>query len=405
METFFRPHAPQNRRLPAAGPIAMDGARLPPPLGLYVHIPWCVRRCPYCDFNSHHAMEVLPERRYVAALLADLELEPAAFDARPVQTVFIGGGTPSLFSVGAIADLLEGVARRIPLAEDAEITLEANPDTAEAGKFAGFRAAGVNRLSIGIQSFHDRHLAALGRIHDRREALAAVEMARTAGFANFNLDLMFGLPGQSAEEAAADVRAAIALEPAQISYYQLTLEPGTPFAKHPPALPEDGQLWGIQHTGQALLAEAGYRQYEVSAYARDGFQCRHNRNYWEFGDYLGIGAGAHGKLTQADGVIQRRWKLRQPAAYLEKAGTAQALAGSETVAEAQQPLEFLMNALRLREGFAEKLFCERTALPLAALQPQLDACRADGLLLREHGRIRCTERGWQFLDTVLGRFL
>ncbi|WP_246598914.1 radical SAM family heme chaperone HemW [Methylogaea oryzae] len=383
----------------------MDDERLAPPLGLYVHIPWCVRKCPYCDFNSHHATDTLPERRYVAALLADLESELAVCGPRPVQTVFIGGGTPSLFGAEAIADLLEGIGRRIPLAQDAEITLEANPGTAEAGKFAGFRAAGVNRLSIGIQSFQDRQLAALGRIHDRQEALAAVEMAKTAGFVNFNLDLMFGLPGQGIEEAAADVRTAIALEPAQISYYQLTLEPGTPFAKHPPALPEDGLLWNIQQTGQAMLSEAGYRQYEVSAYARAGFPCRHNLNYWEFGDYLGIGAGAHGKLTQADGTIQRRWKQRHPAVYLEKAGSAQGVAGVETVAAAQKPLEFLMNALRLREGFAEGLFSERTGQPLAVLQPELDRCCADGLLLYEHGRIRCSEHGWQFLDSVLGRFL
>lgn len=381
----------------------MTGERLPA-LGLYVHIPWCVRRCPYCDFNSHQASEALPERQYVAALLADLELDLAGCENRTVQSVFIGGGTPSLFSVAAVGELLAGIAKRTSLAADAEITLEANPGTAEAAKFAGFRAAGVNRLSIGIQSFHDRLLAALGRIHDSRAAQVAVELAGAAGFANVNLDLMFGLPSQTLDEAAIDVRTAIALAPAQISYYQLTLEPDTPFAKRPPVLPEESAIWQIQQAGQALLDEAGYRQYEVSAYARDGLRCRHNVNYWEFGDYVGIGAGAHGKLTRADGSIVRRWKLRHPGAYLEKAGTESALGGSGAVDDAQKPLEFLMNALRLREGFAEKTFSERTGLPLAALQPGLDACCNEGLLLRAHGRIRCTDHGWRFLDTILAKF-
>lgn len=375
------------------------------PLGLYIHIPWCARKCPYCDFNSHQAVNDLPEKRYVAALLADLDSELGFFAAGPVESIFIGGGTPSLFSATAIGELLEGVSRRLSLSPAAEITLEANPGSAEAGKFAGFRAAGVNRLSVGIQSFHEQRLAALGRIHNRREALAAVEAARSAGFANLNLDLMFGLPGQSAAEAASDVRTAIGLEPNQISYYQLTLEPGTPFAKQPPALPEDSEQFLIQQTGQQLLAEAGFRQYEVSAYARPGYECRHNLNYWEFGDYLGIGAGAHGKLTSPTGTVQRRWKLRLPMSFMEKAGMAEAIAGSEIVAMEQLPLEFLMNALRLRKGFAEADFCGRTGLPLSALQPQLDACLTDGLLLREEGRILCSEQGWNFLDSVLGRFL
>jgi oxygen-independent coproporphyrinogen-3 oxidase len=390
------PLSPINHRRPG---------NVPATLGLYVHIPWCVRRCPYCDFNSHQAAAALPEPAYLAALLADLEQELAALGRpRPISSVFIGGGTPSLLQAATIAELLEGIARRAPLAETAEITLEANPGTAEAAKFSGFRAAGVNRLSIGIQSFHDRLLAALGRIHDRQAALAAVALAREAGFDNINLDLMFGLPGQSLEEAAADIATAIALAPRQISYYQLTLEPETPFARNPPILPEDDALWQFQQAGQAALAAAGYRQYEVSAYAQDGYACRHNLNYWEFGDYLGIGAGAHGKLTGADGSIQRRWKPRHPTGYMEKASAGRALEGSQIVEEAQKTLEFLMNALRLREGFAASLFSERTGLPLAALQPQLDDCRADGLLSCEDGRIRCTEQGWQFLDSVLARF-
>lgn len=377
----------------------------PLPLGLYVHIPWCVRKCPYCDFNSHQAGALLPERQYVAALLADLAQESALCEQRRVlQTLFIGGGTPSLFSAAAIAELLRGIADAMPVAADVEVTLEANPGTLEADKFAGFPAAGINRLSIGIQSFQDRHLAALGRIHSGAEAVAAVAAAKAAGFSHINLDLMFGLPGQSLEAAVADVRAAIALQPAQISYYQLTLEAGTPFARQPPLLPEDGLIWDMQQSGQAMLEQAGYRQYEVSAYARAGEQCRHNRNYWEFGDYLGIGAGAHGKLTLADGSVVRRWKVRHPGAYLEHAGTPSALAGQEIVDDLQKPLEFLMNALRLKEGFSERLFIERTGLPITVLQPALDACLNDGWLQRNDGGIRCTEQGWRFLDSVLGRF-
>lgn len=377
-----------------------------PPLGLYVHLPWCVRRCPYCDFNSHVFLGVLPEQRYIAALLMDLTMEIAltGTQARPVQTVFIGGGTPSLFSAQAITELLTGISLHIPFAENVEITLEANPGTAEAAKFDGFRAAGVNRLSIGIQSFHDRLLTSLGRIHNSSEALAAVEMTKKAGFTNFNLDLMFGLPNQSLEEAVTDIRNAIALSPTQISYYQLTLEPNTPFAKHPPILPGDSEQWHIQQQGQALLAEAGYQQYEISAYAKEGSQCRHNCNYWEYGDYLGIGAGAHSKITQAEGSILRHWKVRQPGIYMETVGTERVLGGSETVTNAEKPLEFLMNALRLRNGFSEALFIERTGLSLMALQPCLDVCIADGLLLRDQTGIRCTDQGWLFLDTVLTRF-
>ncbi|TAN50678.1 MAG: radical SAM family heme chaperone HemW [Methylococcaceae bacterium] len=396
-----------NKHMTSGEPLGTLNKHLmhPLPLGLYVHIPWCARKCPYCDFNSHQAGALLPERQYVAALLADLAQELALYDPlRPLQTLFIGGGTPSLFSAAAIAELLHGIAGLIPVAADAEITLEANPGTAETGKFAGFRTAGVNRLSIGIQSFQDQHLKALGRIHSGAEAVAALSAAKAAGFANVNLDLMFGLPGQSIEDAVADVRTAIALQPAQISYYQLTLEHGTPFARQPPLLPEDGLIWDMQQVGQAMLEQAGYRQYEVSAYAREGRQCRHNRNYWEFGDYLGIGAGAHGKLTPADGSVVRRWKVKHPAAYLEKASAGQALADQEIVSDLQKPLEFLMNALRLKEGFAERLFSERTGLPVTALQPQLDACLSDGLLQRHAGHVRCTEQGWRFLDSVLGRF-
>jgi oxygen-independent coproporphyrinogen-3 oxidase len=376
-----------------------------PPLSLYIHIPWCVRKCPYCDFNSHAADKGLPERDYIAALLADLEQDlPLTLDRR-IETIFIGGGTPSLFSAESIAALLQGISERIALAPDAEITLEANPGTAESGKFEGFRAAGVNRLSIGIQSFNDRHLQALGRIHGSAEAIRAATMAKQAGFATFNLDLMFGLPGQTREEALADIHQALALNPTHISFYQLTLEPNTLFHKYPPVLPADEAIWEIQETCQAALAQAGFRQYEVSAYAQEGFRCAHNENYWRFGDYLGIGAGAHGKLTATSGSISRLWKVRHPARYLETAGTVNSLGACDALATADLPVEFLMNHLRLREGFAEAVFTERTGLPLSVLQPGLSKCLEKALLEQFMGSIRCTELGWNFLDDVLKIFI
>jgi putative oxygen-independent coproporphyrinogen III oxidase len=377
-----------------------------PPLSLYVHIPWCVRKCPYCDFNSHAADGPLPERAYVDALLADLEQHLPRVAGRGVETVFIGGGTPSLFSPEAVHDLLTGVRARLPLAADAEITLEANPGTAEAHRFEGFRQAGVNRLSIGIQSFGEAHLKRLGRIHGREEALRAAEMARAAGFARFNLDLMFGLPGQTVDEALADIRTTVALNPPHLSFYQLTLEPNTVFHKYPPRLPEDESVWTIQQACQALLAAHGYCQYEVSAYARDGFCCRHNLNYWRFGDYLGIGAGAHGKITDpATGTVTRTWKVKHPQHYLEYAGRPGRSGGEAIVSREELPFEFLMNHLRLREGFAEPVFAERTGLDMRVLEPALSGCLADGLLERREGHVRCTEAGWNFLDDVLQRFL
>ena len=376
------------------------------PLSLYIHIPWCVRKCPYCDFNSHTAERTLPEQAYVQALLADLDQDLPLAEGRAVQTVFIGGGTPSLFSPEAIATLLEGVAARLPLAPQAEITLEANPGTAESGKFRGFREAGVNRLSIGAQSLNDRHLQALGRIHCGQETIRAAEMAKAAGFDNFNLDLMFGLPRQTLQEALEDVRTALALAPTHISFYQLTLEPNTWFHKHPPpALPGDDALWAMQEDCQALLAGAGYRQYEVSAYAREGFRCRHNENYWRFGNYLGIGAGAHGKLTDASGNIARIWKVRHPARYLESAGTAASVGGCDSVPADELPLEFLMNHLRLREGFAEAVFTERTGLALQALEPGVSDCIHADLLERSEGTLRCTSQGWNFFGYFLMKFV
>lgn len=387
-------------------PLAPAGPIVSPPLGLYIHIPWCVRKCPYCDFNSHRAESELPERAYVDALLRDLETEAAAIGERTVETVFIGGGTPSLFSAAGIADLLAGVRRRVALAPSAEVTLEANPGTAESDRFRGFRQAGVNRLSLGIQSFDAAPLRRLGRIHGREEALAAVGMARAAGFAALNLDLMFGLPEQGEAEALADLRTAIGLGPTHLSFYQLTLEPNTLFHKYPPRLPEEEALWSLQQACQALLAQAGFQQYEVSAYARDGACCRHNLNYWRFGDYLGIGAGAHGKITDMrTGDVTRTTRIRHPLHYLAAAGDPARQGTRQRVAPDQLPFEFLMNALRLREGFAEPLFAARTGLPLGRLEPQLTACLDEGLLERQAGRIRCTATGFNFLDNVLQRFL
>lgn len=375
-----------------------------PPLALYVHVPWCVRKCPYCDFNSHEANQGIPEKAYVDALLRDLEHDLPRVGGRRAQSVFIGGGTPSLFAPGAIEALLAGVRARIPIAPDAEITLEANPGTVDADRFAGFRAAGVNRLSLGIQSFCDAKLQALGRIHGANEALQAAEAARRAGFDNLNLDLMFGLPGQSVDEACEDAMRAIALQPAHLSLYQLTLEPGTPFYHRPPALPDDDAIWSMQIELQALLEQAGYGQYEVSAYAQPGRQCRHNRNYWLYGDYLGIGAGAHGKITEAGGVT-RLWKRKQPKDYLEKAGTAEALGGEQRLAPEDLPLEFMMNTLRLPEGFESVLFVQRTGLPLSVVAEPLAAATRRALLEREDSRIRPTALGMRYLNDLLALFL
>lgn len=376
-----------------------------PPLSLYVHIPWCVRKCPYCDFNSHAAGPEIPEQAYVQALLADLDQDLPLAAGRRIETVFFGGGTPSLFSAEAIAQIIAGIKSKLALNPEAEITLEANPGTAEAGKFKGFREAGVNRLSIGIQSFNDRHLQALGRIHGSAEAIAAAEMAVLAGLTNFNLDLMFGLPHQSQAEALADVAQAIALKPTHLSFYQLTLEPNTLFHKIPPPLPEDEVIWDIQQSCQQLMASEGYAQYEVSAYSQQGKRCQHNLNYWAFGDYLGIGAGAHGKVTDASGRILRLWKTRHPVRYLEAAGRPDCIGGQQMLAKTDLPVEFLMNQLRLRQGFTIAEFESRTGLCLGALEPELTQCLADGLLEQIGSTIRCTEQGWNFLDSVIQNFI
>lgn len=376
-----------------------------PPLSLYIHLPWCVRKCPYCDFNSYEADGSLPEAAYIEALLRDLMLDaPLAADRR-LQSIFFGGGTPSLFSGDAIAQLLDGVRARLPVVTDIEITLEANPGTAEAARFAAYRHAGVNRLSIGVQSLRDQSLRRLGRIHDASEAIAAVSMARAAGFDNLNLDLMYALPGDTVADAMADLDQLIALQPNHISWYQLTLEPNTAFHRQPPpALPDDDVTAGIEMAGRSRLAEAGYQRYEVSAYARPGRRSRHNLNYWEFGDYIGIGAGAHGKLTGEDGEIRRRWRQRNPRTYLRQAGTAAAV-DSETIADPRQRLiEFAMNALRLAEGFAFADFETRTGLPRAALLPALEQASDRGLIETQAWGVRPTGRGLQFLNDLIAIF-
>lgn len=374
-----------------------------PPLALYIHIPWCVRKCPYCDFNSHAAGPTLPEEEYVDALLADLDSDLQHAHGRPLTSIFFGGGTPSLFSDRALGRLLEGVERRIAFADDIEITLEANPGTFEQAKFKGYRSLGINRLSIGVQSFQEAKLKALGRIHNGDEAIRAADMARAAGFDNFNLDLMHGLPEQSIEDALFDLRTAIAQAPTHLSWYQLTMEPNTVFWSQPPQLPEDDLLWDIQEAGQALLAAEGYAQYEVSAYARPGRQARHNLNYWTFGDFLGIGAGAHAKRSTPDGRILRTWKTRLPKDYLDPSKAYQA---GERVLDAEElPFEFLMNVLRLTEGTPVGLFSQRTGLPLA----QLDGARREGerlgLLQADDRRLVATARGQLFLNDLLQLFL
>jgi len=376
-----------------------------PPLTLYVHFPWCVRKCPYCDFNSHELKGGIPEAAYVDALLSDLEDELPRVWGRKVMALFIGGGTPSLMSPETVDRLLAGVRARIALSPDAEITLEANPGTAEQQRFAEFRTAGINRLSIGVQSFNDDQLRRLGRIHGRREAIAAAEMAHRAGFDNFNLDLMFALPDQTLAQARDDVATAIALEPTHLSYYQLTLEPNTPFHHHPPALPDDESMWSIHQQGQQQLAAAGYIQYEVSAYARQGWQCRHNLNYWQFGDYLGIGAGAHGKITDPqEQRYLRRWKVRHPQEYLNANGAAR-LAGQSEPDEKDAAFEFMLNALRLTEGFPDSLLSEHAGLPLSVLEAPLRQAQAAGLLELHDGIIRPTLLGYNHLNTLLEMFL
>ena len=374
-----------------------------PPLSLYIHIPWCVRKCPYCDFNSHELRSELPERDYIAALIADLDMALPSIWGRTVYTVFFGGGTPSVFRPESIAQIIAAVRARLRLLPDAEITLEANPGTVDAARFAGFREAGVNRLSIGIQSFDARHLRALGRIHDDRGAREAIEAARQS-FDNFNLDLMYGLPDQSMDEALSDIDVALSYAPTHISAYHLTIEPNTLFHRAPPALPDDDLCAEMQEAIESRLAAGGFENYETSAFARPGRRCQHNLNYWLFGDYLGIGAGAHGKLSFPDRIL-RQARCKHPRQYLDAAGTAASLQDDHEIAVADLPFEFMMNALRLTDGFPLAMFKERTGLSTNLVLRALDRAEKEGLIERDHVSVRPSLRGRRFLNELLQRFL
>jgi len=374
-----------------------------PPLALYVHIPWCVRKCPYCDFNSHEAHGDLPEERYVAALTADLEQALPFVWGRRVHCLFFGGGTPSLLSARALDEILCVIRARLPLSPDAEITLEANPGTFEARKFAEFRALGINRLSIGIQSFNPQHLRALGRIHDDQEARQAVDIAHST-FENFNLDLMYALPGQTLEQADADICSAIALAPTHVSAYHLTIEPNTWFHRHPPPVPDDELSATMQERLEERLAQAGYVHYETSAFARPGRECGHNLNYWRFGDYLGIGAGAHGKLSLPHRIF-RQMRHKHPREYMERALQGKPVQEEHDVPAADLPFEFMMNALRLVEGFPVQMFQERIGLPIGTVAKQLERAESVGLIERDPERIAPTLRGQRFLNELLQLFL
>jgi putative oxygen-independent coproporphyrinogen III oxidase len=377
-----------------------------PPLSLYIHIPWCARKCPYCDFNSHEAREDVPEERYITALIADLEQDLPAVWGRTVESLFIGGGTPSLFSARAIARLLSEIRARIPLKPAAEITLEANPGTVDQAHFDGFREAGINRLSMGIQSFQNESLASIGRIHDGAEARAAVAAARRAGFENINLDLMFGLPAQTTAGVLLDLSAAMELQPAHISFYELTIEPNTRFFRQPPQRPDDDILWEMQTAGQSRLDAAGYQRYEVSAYAQPGRQCRHNLNYWQFGDYLGIGAGAHAKISNAaTQTITRTSKVKHPRAYLDAASSNARISSSNKLTADDVILEFAMNSLRLDSGFTRASFTAATGLPCSMIETQLHSAIEHQLLTDDNDIIRATAKGQHYLNDLLQHWM
>jgi putative oxygen-independent coproporphyrinogen III oxidase len=374
-----------------------------PPLSLYVHLPWCLKKCPYCDFNSHEAPGDMPEQRYIDALVADLESALPLIWGRTVHSIFIGGGTPSLFSPQAIDRLLGDIRARLKLTPDCEITLEANPGTFEKNRFKAFKSAGVSRLSIGVQSFDDQHLKALGRVHDRAQAIAAVEEAAQA-FETFNLDIMYALPGQTLENQAQDMRQALAMAPPHISIYHLTIEPNTYFAKFPPAVPEEDLAYAMLDQITEMTDKAGLQRYEVSAYAKPGHRCFHNVNYWQFGDYLGIGAGAHSKLSFAHRVV-RQVRFREPALYMEKALAGNAVTQENEVSRADLPFEFMLNALRLRGGFKLQDFADKTGLPFTAIQKGLDEAERKGLIVRDFVHAKPTERGFDFLNDLQSLFL
>lgn len=372
-----------------------------PPLSLYIHIPWCVQKCPYCDFNSHALKGEVPHDDYVAHLLADLDADLPLVAGREIRTIFIGGGTPSLLSAEAMQTLMDGVRARIPVAADAEVTMEANPGTVEADRFSGYQKAGINRISIGVQSFGDDKLIRLGRIHDAGEAKRAARLAATLGLRSFNLDLMHGLPEQHLGEALSDLRQAIELAPPHLSWYQLTIEPNTSFGSRPPVLPDDDLLWDIFSQGHQLLTQAGYVQYETSAYAKPGFQCQHNLNYWRFGDYLGIGCGAHGKISFADGRILRTVKTKHPRGYME----GRYLDQQNEVATEDRPFEFFMNRFRLLEAMPRRDFTDYTGLPESVVRPQIEAALNAGEISETTTHWQITEHGKLFLNTLLERFL
>ncbi|MFC0142252.1 radical SAM family heme chaperone HemW [Erwinia mallotivora] len=372
-----------------------------PPLSLYIHIPWCVQKCPYCDFNSHALKGEVPHEEYVQHLLADLDADLPLTSGRTVNTIFIGGGTPSLLSSEAMQGLLDGVRSRLPLSPQAEITMEANPGTVETDRFSAYQRAGINRISIGVQSFSEPKLLRLGRIHGPDEAKRAANLAKGLGLRSFNLDLMHGLPDQSLEEALDDLRQAIALEPPHLSWYQLTIEPNTLFASRPPLLPDDDALWDIFEQGHQLLTAAGYQQYETSAYARPGYRCEHNLNYWRFGDYLGIGCGAHGKLTQPDGRIIRTSKTRHPRGFM--AGNY--LDRQYQVADNEKPFEFFMNRFRLLEAAPREEFRRYTGSDECVIRQQLDEALSKGFLTETAENWQVTEKGKLFLNSLLELFL
>ena len=379
---------------------------VPPPLSLYIHFPWCVQKCPYCDFNSHELKKELDEKKYIDALINDLEQELPLFWGRSISSIFMGGGTPSLFSPESIDQLISALRARLTFAPDIEITMEANPGTVELGKFKEFSSAGINRLSIGIQSFNDDKLEKLGRIHGRKEAIRAAELAHDAGFNSFNLDLMYGLPDQSLTQAVDDIETAIALEPKHLSHYQLTIEPNTFFHHQPPSTPDDDKLWEMQEACQTNIAKHGYEQYEISAYAKDGYQCQHNLNYWQFGDYLGIGAGAHGKLTNApEQKINRSWKVKQPQDYLDKAASEKRIAGEKTLTRDDAAFEFMMNALRLNNGFETELFQQHVGLPISVVEKALKEAEEKNWISWDLKRIKPTNTGRQYLNNLLELFM
>lgn len=388
---------------PQPSQLQVQGVSIPPPLSLYIHIPWCVRKCPYCDFNSHEARHEIPEKAYVAALLADLEQSVPRIWGRKVRSIFFGGGTPSLFSPDAIDTILSGVRALTPLEYEAEITLEANPGTVHAGHFQGYKEAGINRLSLGIQSFDDRYLKSLGRIHDAGQAIQAAELALKT-FGAVNLDVMYALPEQSLADALADAEQALKLSPSHLSFYHLTLEPNTPFHRTPPSLPDDDTSAVMQERIEELLTQQGYGHYETSAFARKGYHCRHNLNYWQFGDYLGIGAGAHSKLSFTD-RITRESRYKHPKRYLEQINSGQAVEREWTIAKDELGFEFMMNALRLTEGFDIELFELRTGLRFDGLNGQMAQALQAGLIEREGLLVKPTLRGQRFLNELLQLFL